>query len=122
MVRKKTIKKSTRKRANKKDGAKFLAFIATFFSIIGFVIALLLKRDDKYVMFYARQSLILFIVIIIIVLLNDLFELIPIIGSLIKLLLDFVIIVLWVLSWIYALSGEMKEVPFIGQYADKIKL
>ena len=32
-----------------------------FLSIIGFLIALITKKDDKYVMFYAKESLVLFI-------------------------------------------------------------
>jgi len=30
--------------------------------------------------------------------------------------------VLWVVSWVYALSGEMKEVPVVGVWGRKIDL
>jgi len=33
---------------------------------------------------------------------------------------DFFIV--WVLSWIYALSGEKKEIPIVSGFAKKIKL
>ena len=37
------------------------AFLATFLSIVGFIIAIVTKRNDRYVMHYAKQSLVLFI-------------------------------------------------------------
>ena len=37
------------------------AFITVFFSIVGFLIAILAWKDDKYVMFYAKQSLVIFV-------------------------------------------------------------
>ena len=60
------------KRGSKKSGqaklnsdSKTLAFIAAFFGIIGFIIAIIAKRDDKYVMYYAKHSLVIFIIAVI---------------------------------------------------------
>ena len=33
-----------------------------------------------------------------------------------------IVFVLWVVSWVYALSGEMKEVPVVGVWGRKIDL
>ena len=102
--------------------SKTYAFIATFLTIIGFVIALLAWKKDKYVMFYAKQSLVLFVVAIIVWIINAIFVFIPVLGKIIAVILNILIFILWLLSWIYALSGEQKDVPLIGNYARKINI
>lgn len=103
----------------KKNGDdKLLAFIVVLLSIIGFFIALIAKRDNKYVMFYAKQSLVLFFCFLI----ASISDLIPVIGIVISPLLIAVSVVLWIVSMIYSLSGEMKQTPLIGQFADEINL
>ncbi len=108
--------------AKKSDSTTF-AFLATFLSIIGFIIALVAKRDDKYVMFYAKQSLVLFIVAVIVGIIgNVLGWVIPFFGWMIVMILQLGIIILWILSWVNALSGTEKEVPVIGNFARSINL
>ena len=117
-----------RKRVSRKDDEflkgdpKARAFIATFFSIIGFIIAFLSWKKDQYVMFYARQSLVLFIVMIVAGIINAILALIPIVGWIVMTCLNIFVFILWLFSWIYALSGEKKDVIFIGEYAKKINL
>ena len=106
----------------KNSDSKGYAFVATFFSIVGFIIALLAWRKDKYTMFYAKQSLVLFIVAIAVSILSTIVGWIPILGTIISVVLQIFMFVLWLLSWIYALSGEEKYVPIFGHYADKIDL
>ena len=110
MAKKRTSKQS--------DDSKLFAFLATFLSIVGFIIAMLVKKDNKYVMHYAKQSLVVFIVYLV----AFVVVVIPFIGWLAAPILYVVAFLLWIFSWIYALSGEMKEVPLIGKYARKIKL
>jgi uncharacterized membrane protein len=105
-----------RVKVSKNDDTKLFAFLATFFSIIGFVVALVAKRKDKYVMFYAKQSLVVFIVSIIAAIVGGILIFLPILGIVIKVGLDIIVFILWLVSWIYALSGEMKEVPVVGHY------
>ncbi|HLC78483.1 MAG TPA: DUF4870 domain-containing protein [Candidatus Nanoarchaeia archaeon] len=102
----------------KEDDTKIYAFLATFLSIVGFVIALMAKKENKYVMFYAKQSLIIFIVYVIAVAV----EMLPLIGSILGPIIYLATLVFWIFSWVYALSGNMKKVPFIGNYAEKLKL
>ena len=107
-----------KKKQNKNDDAKLFAFLATFLSIIGFIIALLVKRDDKYVMYYAKQSLIIFIVYVgaaVVVI-------IPFIGRVASAVVYVFSFVFWIISWIYALSEKKKDVPIVGKYAKKINL
>ena len=111
-------KRSKRKGLSKKDDQKLFAFLATFLSILGFLIALAVKKNDKYVMFYAKQSLIIFIAYII----AGIAVVVPFIGIVISPILYLITFVLWVFSWIYALSGKTKETPIIGEYANRINL
>jgi uncharacterized membrane protein len=107
------------KKSDKKSESKGFAFIATFLSIVGFIVALIVRKNDKYVMFYAKQSLVLFIFSAIIGVLASIFAFLPLIGTLIVGVVNVLTFVLWVLSWVYALSGKMKELPLIGSYANK---
>jgi len=58
--------KNTQFLKNKDDERKVFAFLAVLLSIVGFIIALLVKKDDKYVMFYAKESLVIFISMLIV--------------------------------------------------------
>ncbi len=116
MAKKKVAKKSAkRKSSGKKNGeSRLYAFIASFFTIIGFLIAIILWKKDKYVMFYAKESLILFIGFLI----ASAVGWIPVIGWLCWVFM----IVLWVMTWIYALQGQQKKTWIIGDLAEKINL
>ena len=98
------------------------AFITTFFSILGFIIYLLAWRKDKYTKFYAKQSLVVFIVALIASVISTLVGWIPVIGWLISFGVNIIVILLWIYSWAYALSGKQKDVPVVGEYAKKIDL
>ena len=106
----------------KSDDSKTYAFLATFLSIVGFVIALLTKKEDKYVMHYAKQSLVVFIVSVIFGIIAGIFSIIPFIGWVISSVIYILMTILWIVSWVYALSGKMQYMPVIGTLGDKIKL
>ena len=107
----------TNSAAKGNDDRKLFAFLATFFGIIGFVIALVAKKDDKYVMFYAKQSLVVFIVAIIGAVINSIFWLIPTFGWIFANIIGVCILILWIFSWVNALSDREKETPIVGSYA-----
>jgi uncharacterized membrane protein len=108
--------------SKKNDDRNLFAFLATFLSIIGFIIALAVKKDDQYVMFYAKQSLVVFITAVIGAIINSILVWIPILGWIIMFAINLFVLVLWIFSWIYALSGKEKEVPIVGCYAKKFNL
>ena len=116
--------KSVSKKVSKQEvsDSKVYAFLTVFLSIIGFIIALLAWKKDNYVMFYAKQSLGLFIAYIIAWIISMILFWIPILGWIILSLVYLGLIILWVISWINALSGEMKETPLIGLLVEKIQL
>ena len=105
-----------------KENDKLLAFVATFLSIVGFIIALIAWHDNKYIMFYARQSLVIFIVGVVAGFFQSIFSFIPVIGNIIVAALWLIVFLLWLFSWIYALSGKEKDVPVVGDWARKIDL
>ena len=111
-------KRSKKTQSKLKDDSKLFAFIAAFLSIVGFFIALLVKKDDKYVMHYAKQSLMVFIVFVV----AWAVMIVPIIGWIVGPIVYLVGVILWLFSWIYALTGEMKIVPIVGEYSNKIDL
>ena len=122
---KKRVKKAVRTDSGKsemseEDETRLFAFLAAFLSIVGFLIAFFAKRDNEYVMFYAKQSLIVFIVAVIAAIINAVLAWIPIVGTIIMVVLNVFVAVLWVFSWVYAISGKEKEVPIFGEYANKI--
>ena len=110
------MKKSVVKK--NEDDSKLFAFLVTFLSIIGFVIVLLARRDDKYVMFYAKQSLIVFIVAVLARVVEAIIF-IPYINRIVGSVLGLLVFILWIFSWVYALSGKKKEVPIVGQFGRK---
>jgi len=107
------------KGSKKSDDSKLFAFLAVLLSIIGFVIALAAKRDDKYVMYYAKQSLVLFFGWIIVWIIGAVIGFIPVVGSVVYYVLSIGLLILWILGLVYSVSGEMKAIPIVGQFAGK---
>ncbi len=74
------------------------------------VVMLIIKKDDEFVKFHAKQGLVLFIASFI--------GVVPVIGWAIWL----VVVVLDIVGFIKALSGEKYKVPIVGDIANKISL
>jgi len=106
----------------KKDDKIVYAWLATFLSLIGFFIALIVKRKDSYVMYYAKQSLVIFLIGVVAGAIGQIFSIIPFMGGLINFALGALTFVIWALSWVFALSGKEKEIPIISSWAEKINL
>ena len=108
--------------AKKGDDSKLFAFLGVFLTIIGFIVALAVKKNDKYVMYYGKQGLVLFIAWVIAWVAGMILWIIPGLGGIIYYILYLGLLLLWVIGIMYSLSGEMKPIPLIGQYADKINV
>jgi uncharacterized membrane protein len=117
-VKKSVPRKAESRSVSKKDAnsgnsdSKLFAFLGIFLTLIGFLIAYLTKKDDKYVMFYAKQGLVLFIGFAIAGILVKI-PFVDIIGGLVGI----VTFVFWIIGIFYSFSGEMKEIPLIGKIA-----
>jgi len=120
MVRKKRGKEINKRK--KEDDKKLFAFLATFLSIVGFVIALIVKRKNAYVLYYAKQSLVIFVFGVIAGIISNVLEWIPIMGGLIRFALNVLIFIVWLMSWINALSGKKKKIQIISYWSKKINL
>lgn len=96
-----------------KDNEKLYAFLSCFFTIVGFVIAFVLWKNNKYVMHYAKHGLVLFIGQIVIVVLSPFFLFFVYV-------LWILWIILWVITWINSFSGEFKKTFLVSDLADKI--
>jgi uncharacterized membrane protein len=104
--------------AKSADEGKLWAFLAYLLSIIGFVLVILLQKNNKFAMYHAKQSLVLFITAVIISIVGTV---IPVIGWFIIIPLgNLLVLVLWIVGIINALTGKEKPLPLIGKFADKM--
>jgi len=100
------------------DEGRIWAFLAYFLSIVGFILVLALKKDNKFAMFHAKQSLVLFVIYIAgyVVLMF-----IPILGWIVMMFWWLVFLILSIIGIINALTGKEKALPIIGGFAEKLK-
>ena len=75
------------------------------------VVMLLVKKEDAFVQFHAKQGLVLFIASVVLLV-------IPIIGW----LLNIAVFIAVILGFIKALQGEKYEMPLVSDIAKKINL
>ena len=85
----------------------------------GFIIAIIIWKEDKYSMYYAKHGLILFIGQLLITLIGNIF--VPMMHWFTILLWIFWAI-LWVMTWMNALSGNIKYTFIITDLAEKINV
>ncbi len=116
MAKKKVNKKANISSSKKQENSNIYAFIASFFTIIGFIIAMILWREDKKVMFYAKEGLVIFIGFIVAIIL----EVLPLIGEILYKICIIGLVILWIITWVYALMGEQKKTWIIGDLAEKL--
>ncbi len=80
------------------------------------LIPLLMKKDDEFVLFHAKQGLMLFIVEVAI----GIIGIIPFLGWLIVMLGTLACGILSIMGIIQVLMGNMWKMPVIGDWAEKI--
>ena len=113
------------------DDDKIFAFLGSFLTILGFIIVLLAKKDSKYAMYYGKQGLVLGITWIAVWIVVAAFGAvlaiaIPLVGSILLMLIWAVLglgmFILWIITWINSLSGQMKPMPILQTFADRINI
>ena len=112
------------------DEGKIFAIIAYILGIIGFLIVLLAKKENKFAMYHAKQALVLCVAAIIgyvaLMIVSMILVFIPVIGPILTTLLYLALAVAWIylviVGIINSVNLQEKPLPYIGQYADKIKL
>jgi uncharacterized membrane protein len=107
---------SAQKKDKEIEEGKFFAVI----SYIAFlcIVSLVLKKDNKFALFHAKQGLVLFVFEVA----AFIFSVIPLLGGLIKILggAVFMLISLWAV--LQALMGNYSRIPVVDKIADKIIL
>ena len=88
-----------------------MAIVAYF---LFFVPLLTEAKDDPFVKFHVKQSLLLWILALV----NSILGRIPFIG-LVSWVLGIGIFILWILGVINAVNGSMTPIPLVGQYAEE---
>lgn len=92
-----------------------------FFAIISYIsflciVSLILKKDNKFAQYHAKQGLVLFVLEVACFILS----VIPVLGSILRVLgvALFTLLSLW--GMLHALHGNFHRVPIISVIADKV--
>jgi uncharacterized membrane protein len=110
--------------------SRYLAFVAYLLSLPGALVVLLVRRDDAFAAYHARQSLAIAIAAIVTPLawavIAWLCAWIPLVGAVIGLSLFALVIaayvglaVSWVAGMVFALRGLARPVPLVGARATR---
>ncbi len=102
----------TKERVDPKE-RKIFAWLSSFLTIIGFILAIILWKEDKHILNYGKEGLITGIGFI----LAGMLSFIPIIGKIAYLF----VFVLWILSWTNALAEKKSSTFLVSDLAEKIK-
>jgi len=105
--------------ASSADESKIWAVIVYILGIIGFLIVLLAKKEDKFALYHAKQSLVLFIAWVIV---HAVGIFVPFIGWAVWPLGMLFLFILWIVGIINAATGKQKPLPVIGSFGEKINL
>lgn len=102
---------------DKKDIEENKVIAAIGYISILCLLPLLLKPKSKFAQFHGKQGVILFIGAVI----NMFIGVIPFIGWLLSLIGFLAILILSIIGIIKALNGEYWEMPYLAEYAEKVK-
>jgi uncharacterized membrane protein len=99
------------------EEGKIFAFLG-YWGIL-FLIPILAKKDNRFAVFHGKQGLILFILEIIVGILG----LIPFIGWFVIRPLGYIFCgIMSIIGMVQSLSGKYWKMPWLGKYAEKIKI
>ncbi len=82
------------------------------------LIPVLMKKDNEFVRFHAKQGLVLFIVEMAVAIIG----IIPVLGSIIYVLGMLICGILSIIGIIQALMGKKWKIPVVNEWADKIEI
>ena len=82
------------------------------------LVPLLLKRDSAYAQFHGKQGLMLVIGWVI----NFMIGIIPLLGWVLSFFGTAALVILSIIGILKALAGEYWEMPYLGEYAKRLKV
>ncbi len=98
------------------DDSKVFALLSYLGILV--LIPLIMKKDDAFVKFHAKQGLVLFIFELVLYVL----AVIPVIGWILAPIGWVIALILSIMGIIYSLQGKKWVMPVLGKYADKFSL
>lgn len=104
------------------QGENTIMIILSYLGILC-LIPLLTQKQNKFVMFHAKQGLALFIACIILWVVQFIFVFIPFIGWIISLLMMFVwlgVLIMVIMGIVNGIQGKEWKMPVIGGFAEKL--
>ncbi|MFT4205228.1 MAG: DUF4870 domain-containing protein [Chitinophagaceae bacterium] len=103
------------------DNSKLVAIIS-YFSLVGWLIALILNNSNKTSLgsYHIRQSLMILICVAILGVASWILLLIPIVGWIAAAVLGIGLFVLWIIGLVNAINGQEKPLPIIGDKANEL--
>jgi len=102
-----------------------LVAIIGYITPIGWVAAYMLNNTQKsqLAFYHLRQSLLMFLIGAVLYVFQVMVLMIPYVGWLINLIsapIGIALLILWIMGIIFAINGEEKPIPFIGDKAQQI--
>jgi uncharacterized membrane protein len=82
------------------------------------LIPVLMKKDDEFVRFHAKQGLVLFILEMAVAIIG----IIPLLGSFIYVLGILICVILSIIGIIQVLMGNKWKIPVVNEWAEKIEI
>jgi uncharacterized membrane protein len=104
------------KKSSGKEDKNMIAILSYFGVLV--IIPLLVAKDDEFVKYHIKQGLVLLIAAVAV----SFVAWIPIFGWFVGFFAWLACFALAILGIINVLAGKKKELPLIGQFADKFKI
>jgi uncharacterized membrane protein len=98
------------------DEGKFFAVIS-YISLLC-IVSLLLKKDNKFALYHAKQGLVLFVFEVACFILS----IIPLLGFFLRTVGVLIFVVISVIGILQALQGTCRRIPVLSNIADKVIL
>ncbi len=118
MAKRKTHAAAPSRPSGPGSDSKTWAFLAYLLSVVGFVLVMMTRKNDRYAVYHAKQSLVLFLAWVVAWIIG----MAPAVGRLISKLLVILLLVLWIMGMLNAFNGKQAPLPVLGRFADKINL
>jgi len=107
---------TTKSRNQDIEEGKIFAVIAYWLFLC--ILPLMLKKDNKFACFHAKQGLVLFIFLVA----GFMFNILPLFGGLVYRAILFIYLLALLWGTIQALMGKYSRIPLVADIADRISI